>query len=264
LENERGRKCNRSTAEKTILAINKLVILEENAELGPDIRTNGVTNMAVSAYLNWIENEDLERKKERLSDPLEDNPIKFATPYDLSKVSTTRLQERGTNWADVAVVWAVASRTGLRFENVSKLSLDKLYLAENLMPHGWYVPPDGKVWGEQNNQRKTDTRLLTFLIPPVDQIKKNSKHQELQTEVVGAYRHKRVSDCMVGTLAFVLLERLEKTNISFYDREHVPNGSTYWADLNFFDFGYEGCRKGFLSAMQAAGVTERNKVTHLR
>jgi hypothetical protein len=144
--------------------------------------------------------------------------------------------------------------------------LDKIYLAEHLKPYGWHVPPDGRAWDCQQytKQPTTDNRLLAFLIPPVDQIKKNAKHQELQTDVVGAYRHKRSSDCLIGILAFVLLERLDKIKISFHDKELVPHGEIYWADLNFFDFQYEGCRKGFHTAMESAGVTERNKVTHLR
>lgn len=113
--------------------------------------------------------------------------------------------------------------------------------------------------------RNTDSRLLAFLVPPLDQIKKNKKHQQLKTEAVGGYRHKRACDCMIAVIAFVLMERLDQMNISFRERRLVPEGSVYWADVALFDFHYEGCRKAFHRMMGFSGVAdERNKVTHLR
>jgi hypothetical protein len=131
-----------------------------------------VTDHVVKVFLDHIESEDLIRKQGQAADPQKENPLKFATPLHMSKVLTWRLQERGTNWSDSAVVWSIGKQTTLRFDNCERLSIDKLFLAENLPPFGWEVPCDGGIWDNAALNRNTDSRLLAFLVPPLDQIKK--------------------------------------------------------------------------------------------
>jgi len=72
--------------------------------------------------------------------------------------------------------------------------------------------------------------MLAFIIPPLNQKKKNKKVAMLKSERVGAYRHKYYYRCVVGLMAMKLFfEDLNSTVVkkilSLKSRHHMATNS---------------------------------------
>ena len=253
------RKCKRSTAEKTCLALNKLVLLEKS-DLG-DIRT-GPTGEVVISVLDHIESEYEKRVSNSKECPHKDKPTDIIDQEEISKVLHKLLGRHDKNWADTAVAFSITTQTLLRFDSASKLTLSKFYVLTDLPPHGTESPVDVDTWADV--RAKIDGRILGCIIPPLDQIKKNSNHQNRTSEVVGGYRHKRIERCYIGIMAFMLLEKLADQSRKISFKAVAPDGFEHWSDVKIFEFGYSAANKSIKTAMEKAGVEEWNKVTHMR
>ena len=254
------RKCKRSTAEKTCLALNKELVKLERSDLG-DIRT-GTTGEVVTSILEHIENEYNKRAAEKKECPHEDKPTDIIEQEEISKVLLKLLSRHDKNWSDTAVAFATTTQTLLRFDNAGKLTLSKLYVLHTLPPHGTNTPHDGETWDDVRS--KIDGRILGCIIPPADQIKKNNNHQNRMSEVTGGYRHKRYERCYIGIMAFMLLEKLVDKNRKVSFKANAPDGMEHWSNVRLFDFCYNAANKSFKTAMAHAGVEEWLKVTHMR
>ena len=104
--------------------------------------------------------------------------------------------------------------------------LNRLKLQHDLPPQGIETPHDTEAWGSVSGN--SDGKVLGIVIPPSDQIKKNSFKDNLRSEIVGGYRHKRYERCYHGILGFVLLERLnEGREISFLRKNRAGQTSQY-------------------------------------
>jgi hypothetical protein len=111
-----------------ILALNKLVVMEGNENLGCDIRKNGVTDHVMKAFLDHIESEDLIRKDGLVADLQKYYSLKFATPLHMSKVPTWHLQYKGTNCSDsVLVMWSIGKQTTLQLKTVKDCQCTSIF-----------------------------------------------------------------------------------------------------------------------------------------
>ena len=253
------RKCKRSTAEKTCLALNKLVTLEES-DLG-DIRT-GETGKVVNSILDHISHEYERKAAGTKTCPHESKPTDIIEQMEISKVLSRLLGRHDQNWADTAVAFAITTQTLLRFDNAGKLTLSKLYILNSLPPYGTETPHDSDGW--EDVQSEVDGRILGCIIPPSDQIKKNNNHQNRMSEVTGGYRHKRCERCYIGIMAFILLQKLNDGNRQISFDAIAPDGMEHWSNVRLFDICYSAANKSFKTALEKAGVGEWLKVTHLR
>ncbi len=256
---QKDRKCNRSTAMKIVYALNQLSEYEKSP-LGSDLMQSTVGS-TIKLVLDLIEKKAVERSNDKTKDPHDSNPTNIINQEDISKVMRERLK-KSTNWVDLIVVWAVTTVTLMRFDNSQRLTLNKLFVLEDLPPMGTRTPHDSESWGDMSHA--VDGRVIGFLIPPPDQIKKNQKHMQKKTEAVGGYRHKRFERCVAGILGFSLLERLDKINISFLDPDHVPDGQVHWSTVKLFDLDYDNAYKNYAQMLKDAGVGRWSKVTHMR
>jgi hypothetical protein len=265
LQSMKLRDCSRGYAEKAHLALNKLAVREESP-LAPDLTKHPDTAPIIEEVLTHIDNKRIDKKKaeEHTCDPHEDNPTAIIDQEEISRVLTTKLS-RQKGWLDSAVVWSITSVTAARFNSVQRLHTGKMVLIENLPPHGIRTPHDGRSWNHVESIG--DTRMLGFLIPPYDQIKRRhgggSKRQEAKTECIGAYRHKRFERCVAGICAFRLLEKMNQINVSFLEGD-APDGYVRWNKISLFENAYSTVNKSFKDAMAEAGVPEWAKVTHMR
>ena len=102
--------------------------------------------------------------------------------------------------------------------------------------------------------------VMSFLIPPTLQIKKNNKVSQRKTELVGAYRHKRAERCCAGILAFSLLEHTNSTNMKLSFLKNPPCDYISCRDAKLFEKSYSA----MYDSMSKAEVPPWLKVTHLR
>lgn len=88
---------------------------------------------------------------------------------------TTNLRQ-GRDWEDAIICWAITTTTLLRFDSAAVVTLDKLFLIENLPPWGIETPFDGEECAFDSERREVhgDVRMLGILCPPLDQRKKNN------------------------------------------------------------------------------------------
>jgi hypothetical protein len=154
----------------------------------------------------------------------------------------------------------ILSATLVRWFSGSLLSLEHLYVYKDLPPGGTRVPHDLSPW-ESND----DTGwVMSFLIPPSLQIKKNNKVSQRRTELVGAYRHKRAERCCAGILAFSLLERTNSKNVKISFLKNPPQGHISWREVKLFEKSYNATYDNMKDSMLKAEVPPWLKVTHLR
>jgi hypothetical protein len=66
--------------------------------------------------------------------------------------------------------------------------LPNIYVFKDLPPQGVTTPHDTMEW--MDPQTEDAGWMLAFIIPPLDQKKKNRKVAKLKSELVGAHRHK--------------------------------------------------------------------------
>lgn len=259
---ESKRNCNRETAERTRNALDKLAEYE-GAGLSP-LRTNeNATKVyeVMEEVLEGLEKKSAATKKEMNKDPHLCIPTKVISQFSLSKILDDQLNSGAGDWVDVSVVWSVLSTTLMRWHNGDTTTLANLYVYKNLPPHGTTMPHDTFSWDDQN--QNDSGWIMSILIPPWQQIKKNQKISKMKTELVGAYRHKRSERCVCGLIAFLLYEHLNSTyNISFL--QNPPTGHVFWADVKLFKLKYSATNQAMGRNMKESDVPEWAKKTHLR
>ena len=115
--------------------------------------------------------------REQEKDPHEKNPFNIISQENISKVMFNKLRT-GQAWEDVVVCWSITTTTLLRFDQAQVVTLDKLFLSQDLPPWGIETPFDGEEWNKIANNRQStgDERLLAILCPPLDQRKKNKEN----------------------------------------------------------------------------------------
>ena len=167
--------------------------------------------------------------KEKDSDPHDDNPTDTLSAPDLELVMHELLsgKDKNADWKNRGIVWSICSNTMIRWNSGSCLCLPNMFIHKKLPPHGIV----------QEHDCMPPTHLcdsgwmLGFLIPPLDQKKKNKSVAKLKTEAVGAFRHKRFSRCMVGLMSWKLFDDLNQVvDISFFDEP--PEGFTSWGKVH--------------------------------
>ena len=254
-------KCNSEIAKQVRQALDQLVVWEgtgfapmmDHPEIGPTIQI----------VFDALDAKAVTRIKEADADPHDDVPVKTINPYDLHLIMSNLLknEEGDSSWKDRGIVWSLLSNTMLRWKSGDCLRLPNLYVFKNLPPRGIKTPHDTEPWGDPMSD--DSGWMLTFIVPPVDQRKKNQKISKLKTEVVGAYRHKTFLRCVVGIIGFKLFEDLNSVvNISLWD--DTPPGTVFWGDVHLFPKGYLATNMGMKKDKKDAGVEGGKEVTHLR
>jgi hypothetical protein len=257
------------TLTRTCKAIDHLSD-REGSTLSPntDIRT-GITGTIVNQVISAVK-KNLDDKVDGevgQTDPHESNPFNVISQENISKVMITKLRQ-GRQWEDAIICWAITTTTLLRFDSAAAVTLDKLFLINDLPPWGIETPFDGEDWPYpgQRKAKKGDDRMLGILCPPCDQRKKNKSSGSLKTEGVGAYRHKRFERCTSGMLAFGLLQKFElnRGRISFKKREMLEGNQVFWRDFKLFDLSYGTAYDQYHKMLEDAGVEKWLKTTHMR
>ena len=261
LDRVSARNCNANTAKQTVNALDKLVQFEGILALYPLSETMASTIQAVFGTLN-------KRKAEKImaisADPHKHIPVKILAPWDLSAIMEDILassSQGDTTWKDRGIVWSLLSNTMMRWNNGAKTTLACLYVYKKLPPAGVLTPHDTFAWEDPT---KDDRHwMMSIIIPPRDQIKKNDSISDRKSELVAAYRHKRYERCIAGLIAFKLYEDLNGViNISFMTQP--PAGHIFWANMRLFQETYMTTYRGMQRDQRNAAVEEGRKKTHLR
>ena len=255
------------TLARTCKAIDHLSD-REASPLSPntDIR-EGITGRVVKQVIVAAKKKYDDKVEEEEKDPHENNPFNVISQENISKVMMTKLRQ-GKDWEDAIICWAVTTTTLLRFDSAAAVTLDKLFLIEDLPPWGIETPFDGEEWkfASEKKEEFGDGRMLGILCPPLDQRKKNKTRGSLKTEGVGAYRHKRFERCPSGMIAFGLLQKIElnRGRISFKKRGSIGIGQLFWRDFKLFDLSYGTAYDQYNKMLEDAGVEKWLKTTHMR
>lgn len=270
LQVEKTRIVKFETMKNTCKAIDHLSD-REGSPLAPqtNIREHPHTKQVVNQVMDYVRVQYKQKldSHEQEKDPHEKNPFNIISQENISKVMFNKLRT-GQAWEDVVVCWSITTTTLLRFDQAQVVTLDKLFLSQDLPPWGIETPFDGEEWNEIANNREStgDERLLAILCPPLDQRKKNKENDSLKTEGVGAFRHKRFERCPHGILAFSLIQKFHnlRQRISFKKREHTPANKIHWRDVKLFDLSYNTAWDQYNKMMEDAGVAKWLKTTHMR
>jgi hypothetical protein len=188
------------------------------------------------------------------------NPTKIISVADLSRILLKDLNQANGKWHEICLVWVILSATLVRWRNGSVLTLEHLYVYKDLPPHGTRTPHDFCDW-EDNDDKGW---IMSFLIPPHLQIKKNNSISERRTELVGAYRHKRAERCCAGILAFFLFEKANAPDFKISFLKNPPTGYVSWQVVKLFPKAYSTTYDSMKESMTRADVPPWLKVTHLR
>jgi hypothetical protein len=197
------------------------------------------------------------------ADPHDDVPVKTLNSFDLQRVlhKLLKAEDGNCDWKNRGLVWSLLSNTMLRWNSGAILRLPNIYVFKDLPPQGVTTPHDTMEW--MDPQKEDAGWMLAFIIPPLDQKKKNQKVAKLKSEMVGAYRHKCYYRCVVGLMAMKLLEDLNTVlKISFLDEP--PHGHKFWGDVHLFDDSYINTNRGMKEDMLKVDVEGGREVTHLR
>ena len=254
-------KCNSETAKQVRQALDQLVVWEgtgfapmmDHPDIGPTIQV----------VFDALDTRAVSRIKQADADPHDDVPVKTINLYDLHLIMENLLKcsDGDSSWKDRGIVWSLLSNTMLRWKSGDCLRLPNLYVFKKLPPRGIETPHDTVPWGDPMGD--DSGWMLTFIVPPIDQRKKNQKISKLKTEVVGAYWHKTFLRCLVGIVGFKLFEDLNTVvDISFWDDS--PQGTVFWGDVHLFEKGYWSTNIGMKKDKDIAGVEGGKEVTHLR
>lgn len=181
LQKESKRRANRKTARSTLLALNQLCLQEG----GKPLDENCDAWETIETVLNSLDKNSEKRAKNETNnrDIAETNPTKIISVEGISRILCQELNQGNGKWQETSLVWVVLSATLVRWFSGSLLTLEHLYVYKDLPPSGTRVPHDLSPW--ENND--DSGWIMSFLIPPTLQIKKNNKVSQRRTELVGAY-----------------------------------------------------------------------------
>ena len=268
LEKEQLRVVQKNSVQKTIYALDHMVKKEGKLYLFGDLPgsktiANGPCSNTITETLNTVRNSYERKVKEAEECPQNNLPTNIIKEREQSDVLMQLLSKSNQFWGDTASTWATASSTLMRFDSAKRVTLNKLIVLKDLPPHGIETPHDTQSW--DSVQSHVDGRIIGMVIPPLEQLKKNQKIENLRPEVVGCYRHKRHERCYQGIISFRIFELLNSgTLISFCAKDHVPEGYTHWSTIKLFHYKYAAANKSFKQAMDVAKVKRWIKVTHMR
>jgi len=255
LKKETQRRANKQTAKNTIRALNKLCRYEGTCSL----QESGAWE-TIETVLETLQKKADDRAQEKVYDIAATNPTKIISIVDLSRILLKDLNQANGKWHEICLVWVVLSATLVRWRNGSVLTLEHLYVYKDLPPHGTRTPHDFCDW-EDNDDKGW---IMSFLIPPHLQIKKNNSITERRTELVGAYRHKRAERCCAGILAFFLFEKANAPDFKISFLKNPPDGYHSWREVKLFPKAYSTTYDSMKESMTRADVPPWLKVTHLR
>lgn len=255
LQVECKRKATAKTARATLLALNQLC-LQDGC---PPLEESGAW-ATIQTVLSSLDKNSERRAKAKVVDIADSNPTKIITNEELSKIMFQDLNQSSGKWQEVSLVWVILSTTLVRWFSGSMLTLEHLYVYKELPPGGTKTPHDLCDW--ENND---DTGwVMSFLIPPNLQIKKNNKVSQRNTELVGAYRHKRAERCCASVLAFNIFEKANLTQFKMSFLKTPPAGYVSWREVKIFPKAYSTTYDNMKDSMTKAEVPQWLKVTHLR
>jgi hypothetical protein len=255
LKNEIKHHANKQTAKNTVRALNKLCKYEGT----PFLQESGAWE-TIETVLDTLQKIAENRAEEKVVDIAETNPTKIISIADLSRILLKDLNQSNGKWHEICLVWVIMSATLVRWCNGSVLTLEHLYVYKDLPPHGTRTPHDFCNW-EDNDQTGW---IMSFLIPPHLQIKKNNSISERRTELVGAYRHKRAERCCAGILAFFLFEKANTPDFKISFLKNPPAGYVSWRAVKLFPKAYITTYDSMKESMMQADVPPWLKVTHRR
>jgi hypothetical protein len=255
LQVECKRKATAKTARATLLALNQLCMQEGRSSL----EESGAW-ATIQTVLSSLDKNSERRAKEKVVDIADSNPTKIISNEELSKIMFQDLNQCNGKWQEVSLVWVILSATLVRWFSGSLLTLEHLYVYKELPPGGMKTPHDLCEW-----ENHDDTGwVMSFLIPPNLQIKKNNKVSQRKTELVGAYRHKRAERCCAGVLAFNIFEKANSSQFKISFLANPPAGYMSWRDVKLFPKAYSTTYDNMRDSMTKAEVPPWLKVTHLR
>ncbi len=251
------------TAKQTRQALNQLI----KWECDPDGLYSLAEKKPLSDDINFViavlNDKARDAMKEKDSDPDDDNPTDTLSAPELELVMHELLaaKDKNADWKNRGIVWSICSNTMIRWNSALCLCLPNMFIHKKLpRPHGIV----------QEHDCMPPTHLcdsgwmLCFLIPPLDQKKKNKLVAKLKTEAVGAaFHHKHFSCCMVGLMSWKLFDDLNQViDISFFDES--PEGFTSWGKVHLFEETYMTTNCNMKEDMLKVNVVGGREVTHLR
>ena len=224
---------------------------------------NGPCQAVIRTTLTKVERNNKDKVVAKKGCPQQNLPTAIISCEEISKILYGIIDKGNSSWADTASTMSVCAITLMRFENVKKVTLNNLVLLTQYPPTGIKIPHDTEMWTGAENP--VDGCVLGIVIPKLNQIKKNTSVENLKSEIVGGYRHKRYERCYHGILSFVILEKLQDHhNISFLSETNVPQGNIYWGTIQLCHYKYDAAYKAIKSAREAAQVKKWLKETHMR
>jgi len=277
------REAKKSSCKKAIYAASALSKVE-----GSDLLITDLMSKAVFQILEVMDHKNETRDISNAKDPHKSNPMNIISQEDISLVLSTILS-RATQWENIACTYSSCSTTLIRHNNTGKVTLLKLALIEGIPPNGIKTPHDGRSW-QSVKEDDTDGRMLGFLVPPEDQVKKNGSYGDKKTEMVGGFRHKRYERCYIAIIGFSLLfkchdpfRKLTFLKTAMEEDEGANNTddedanededddarddnttAKFWRGQRIFEGGYQSNYKACNRALEEAGVPKWEKATHLR
>lgn len=256
------RKCSGETAKQVRQALDQLLVWEGADDIHPMMQHHELEPV-IKMVLEALDNRAKDKIIAKDADPHDDIPVKTLNSFDLQRVmfKLLKAEDGNSDWKNRGLVWSLLSNTMLRWNSGAILRLPNIYVFKDLPPHGVTTPHDTMEW--MDPQTEDAGWNLAFIIPPLDQKKKNKKVTKLKSEMVGAYRHKCYYRCVVGLMAMKLLEDLNTVlKISFLNEP--PHGHRFWGDVHLFDESYINTNRGMKEDMLKVDVEGGREVTHLR
>lgn len=199
-----------------------------------------------------------EKRKADLIDPQNIKPDNVYSARELHMVQTDLLQEanesRDSNvWKERNMVYAVLSTTLLRWDSGQEVRLHQLDIEKDKSTTGIKTPHDLREWEET---AESDW-MLSIIIPPGIQKKKNKQIAERKAEMVATYRHKQFERCAIGLIALKLFEDLNTTKkLSFL--QNPPDGHVNHFEINLLEDKYSTTSDGIKMDLKQVGIGKKD------
>ena len=265
------RDCNSKSAKKALLAIASFSIIE---------RTNvhGKTNLDMINILNtatvrpvWKTLDAAKQKESEKNqkDPHANVPTKVLQQESLSDILLAAISQINS-WGDLAMTVSACSTTLIRHNSTLLLTLPKMIIIDHFPPNGIRIPHDGQDWNDVEEEN-VDKRMLGFIIPPSDQLKKQStKWSDKKTEVVACFRNKQYERAYESIMAVAIFLKFHR--VAIYERMTFKNvddndndgDKVSWREMHLFGTQYQTMYRQIKSTMAKAEVPPTNHVTHFR